>query len=64
MFEEKISGKLKVADRPGLQTALDYLRPALAPSAGRRGVPVAVDPHLRDLAPVRCYDRVSRRDRL
>ncbi|MGW5570378.1 recombinase family protein [Nocardia thailandica] len=27
VFEEKISGKLKVADRPGLQAALDYLRP-------------------------------------
>jgi DNA invertase Pin-like site-specific DNA recombinase len=27
VFKEKISGKLKVADRPGLQAALDYLRP-------------------------------------
>ncbi|WP_063002617.1 recombinase family protein [Nocardia mikamii] len=27
VFEEKVSGKLKVADRPGLQAALDYLRP-------------------------------------
>ncbi|MEU7767212.1 recombinase family protein [Nocardia sp. NPDC049190] len=28
VFEEKISGKLEVVDRPGLQTALDYMRPA------------------------------------
>ncbi|MFC4127886.1 recombinase family protein [Nocardia rhizosphaerae] len=27
VFEEKISGTIKVADRPGLQAALDYLRP-------------------------------------
>lgn len=27
VFEEKVSGKLKVADRPGLQAALDYIRP-------------------------------------
>ena len=27
VFEEKISGKLKVADRPGLQAALEYMRP-------------------------------------
>jgi DNA invertase Pin-like site-specific DNA recombinase len=27
VFEEKVSGKLKVADRPGLQAALDYMRP-------------------------------------
>ncbi|WP_182142108.1 recombinase family protein [Schaalia sp. JY-X169] len=27
VFEEKVSGKLKVADRPGLQAALEYLRP-------------------------------------
>lgn len=27
VFEEKISGKLAVADRPGLQAALAYLRP-------------------------------------
>ncbi|WP_245661358.1 recombinase family protein [Nocardia salmonicida] len=27
VFEEKISGKLKAADRPGFQAALDYLRP-------------------------------------
>jgi Resolvase, N terminal domain len=26
VFEEKISGKLKVADRPGLQAALEYMR--------------------------------------
>lgn len=26
-FEEQVSGKLKVADRPGLQTALEYMRP-------------------------------------
>jgi DNA invertase Pin-like site-specific DNA recombinase len=26
VFEEKVSGKLKVADRPGLTAALDYLR--------------------------------------
>lgn len=27
VFEEKVSGKLQVADRPGLQAALDYIRP-------------------------------------
>jgi DNA invertase Pin-like site-specific DNA recombinase len=27
VFEEKVSGKLKVEDRPGLRDALDYLRP-------------------------------------
>jgi DNA invertase Pin-like site-specific DNA recombinase len=27
VFEEKVSGKLKVADRPGLQAALEYMRP-------------------------------------
>lgn len=27
VFEEKISGTIKVADRLGLQAALDYLRP-------------------------------------
>jgi DNA invertase Pin-like site-specific DNA recombinase len=27
VFEEKLSGKLRVADRPGLQAALDYMRP-------------------------------------
>nr|WP_042185409.1 recombinase family protein [Kibdelosporangium sp. MJ126-NF4] len=27
VFQEKISGKLKVADRPGLRAALDYMRP-------------------------------------
>ncbi|MFD4353697.1 recombinase family protein [Nocardia sp. NPDC058518] len=27
VFDEKISGTLKVADRPGLQAALAYLRP-------------------------------------
>lgn len=27
VFEEKISGKLRVADRPGLLAALDYMRP-------------------------------------
>ena len=27
LFEEKVSGKLKVADRPGLQAALEYMRP-------------------------------------
>lgn len=27
VFEEKVSGKLAVADRPGLVAALDYLRP-------------------------------------
>lgn len=27
VFEEKRSGKLKVGDRPGLQAALDYMRP-------------------------------------
>lgn len=27
VFEEKISGKLKVADRPDLRAALDYMRP-------------------------------------
>lgn len=27
VFEEKVSGKLKVEDRPGLSAALDYLRP-------------------------------------
>ncbi|MFI5501123.1 recombinase family protein [Nocardia asteroides] len=27
VFEEKISGTIKVADRPGLQAALDYMRP-------------------------------------
>ena len=27
VFEERVSGKLKVADRPGLQAALDYIRP-------------------------------------
>ncbi|MCI2424288.1 recombinase family protein [Saccharopolyspora sp. K220] len=27
VFEEKITGKLNVADRPGLQAALDYMRP-------------------------------------
>lgn len=27
VFEEKISGKLKAADRPGLRAALDYMRP-------------------------------------
>jgi DNA invertase Pin-like site-specific DNA recombinase len=27
VFEEKISGKLKIADRPGMQAALDYMRP-------------------------------------
>ncbi|GGA72017.1 putative resolvase [Pseudoclavibacter endophyticus] len=26
VFEEKVSGKLKVDDRPGLQAALDYMR--------------------------------------
>lgn len=27
VFEEKISGTLELADRPGLQAALDYVRP-------------------------------------
>ncbi|MEV6218787.1 recombinase family protein [Nocardia sp. NPDC051833] len=27
VFEEKVSGTIKVADRPGLRAALDYLRP-------------------------------------
>ncbi len=27
VFEEKISGKLRIADRPGMQAALDYMRP-------------------------------------
>lgn len=27
VFEEKVSGKLKVDDRPGLRAALDYIRP-------------------------------------
>lgn len=27
VFEEKVSGKLAIADRPGLVTALNYLRP-------------------------------------
>lgn len=27
VFEEKVSGKLRVADRPGLRAALDYMRP-------------------------------------
>jgi DNA invertase Pin-like site-specific DNA recombinase len=27
VFEEKISGKLKVADRPDLRATLDYMRP-------------------------------------
>jgi len=27
VFEEKVSGKLKIADRPGMQAALDYMRP-------------------------------------
>ncbi|MBF6358300.1 recombinase family protein [Nocardia higoensis] len=27
VFEEKVSGKLKLAERPGLQAALDYMRP-------------------------------------
>lgn len=27
VFEEKVSGKLRVADRPGLSAALDYIRP-------------------------------------
>ncbi|MGN2642456.1 recombinase family protein [Nocardia takedensis] len=27
VFQEKISGSLKLADRPGLRAALDYLRP-------------------------------------
>ncbi|WP_216915247.1 recombinase family protein [Nocardia noduli] len=27
VFEEKISGSLRVADRPGLRAALDYMRP-------------------------------------
>ncbi|GAB4590336.1 recombinase family protein [Nocardia sp. IFM 10818] len=27
VFEEKLSGKLRVADRPGLLAALDYMRP-------------------------------------
>lgn len=27
VFEEQVSGKLAVADRPGLRAALDYLRP-------------------------------------
>jgi DNA invertase Pin-like site-specific DNA recombinase len=27
VFEEKVSGKLRVADRPGLQAALEYMRP-------------------------------------
>ena len=27
VFEEKVSGKLKIKDRPGLQAALDYIRP-------------------------------------
>lgn len=27
VFSEKVSGKLRLADRPGLQAAIDYLRP-------------------------------------
>ncbi|MDE3722133.1 recombinase family protein [Nocardiopsis sp. N85] len=27
VFEEKVSGKLKVSDRPALKAALDYMRP-------------------------------------
>jgi hypothetical protein len=59
VFDEKISGKLKVADRPGLQAALGY-----SPNRGRRVRPAAGlpqgEPHIPSRRGCRRRHRVSR----